>query len=228
MKKIIVAIDGFSSCGKSTMAKSLAREAGYIYVDTGAMYRAVALFCLRNGWMNEKDIDVEAVEKHISEIHLTFKTSSEGKNDIWLNGENVENEIRTLLVSESASRISTLAAVRKELVRQQQLMGLQKGIVMDGRDIGTVVFPDAELKVFLTARPEVRAQRRYDELKAKGEAVELEDVLRSTIERDDRDQNRSESPLRRADDARVIDNSDLTPQEQQEVLRQMFAEAVAN
>lgn len=227
MKKIIVAIDGFSSCGKSTMAKSLARETGYIYVDTGAMYRAVALFCLRNGWMNEKEIDTESVEKHISEIHLTFKTSSEGKNDIWLNGENVENEIRTLLVSESASRISTLAAVRKELVRQQQMMGLPKGIVMDGRDIGTVVFPDAELKVFLTARPEVRAQRRFDELRAKGEDVALEDVLRSTIERDDRDQNRSESPLRRADDARVIDNSDLTPQEQQEVLRQMFAEAVA-
>lgn len=228
MKKIIVAIDGFSSCGKSTMAKSLAREAGYVYVDTGAMYRAVALFCLRKGWMTESNIDVEAVEKHISEISLSFKTSSEGKNEIWLNGENVESEIRTLAVSESASRISTLQAVRRELVRQQQLMGLQKGIVMDGRDIGTVVFPEAELKVFLTARPEVRARRRFDELTAKGEQVVFEDVLRSTLERDERDQNREESPLRQAADAQVIDNSELTPEEQQEVLRQMFAKAVLN
>lgn len=226
MKKIVVAIDGFSSCGKSTMAKILARETGYIYVDTGAMYRAVALFCIRRGWMTDNQIDIESVENHISEIQLEFRTSSEGKNEIWLNGESVENEIRTLAVSEAASKISTLGAVRRELVRQQQLMGEKKGIVMDGRDIGTVVFPQAELKVFLTASPEVRARRRFDELMAKGETVDFEDVLRSTIERDDRDQNRAESPLKKADDAVVIDNSDLNPEEQQAILRELFKNKV--
>lgn len=224
MNRIIVAIDGFSSCGKSTMAKQLAAESGYIYVDTGAMYRAVALFCMQKGWMDENRMDVESIEKHISSIHLEFKLTAEGKAQIYLNGENVEEAIRSLEVSNAASRVSTLKEVRRELVRQQQLMGKSKGIVMDGRDIGTVVFPEAELKVFLTASPEVRARRRKDEMQAKGETVDYESVLANVKERDDRDQNRAESPLRQADDAIVIDNTDLTHQEQQDLLRKLFKE----
>jgi len=222
MKKIIVAIDGFSSCGKSTMAKKLAGDAGYIYVDTGAMYRAVSLFCMRNGWMDELHMDVENIEQHIGQIHLVFKINAEGKAEIYLNGENVECQIRSLEVSNGASRVSTLGAVRRELVRQQQLMGTKKGIVMDGRDIGTVVFPEAELKIFLTATPEIRAQRRMDELTAKGEKVLYEDVLANVKERDERDQSRVESPLRKADDAIVIDNSSLTQEEQQILLNDLF------
>jgi len=224
MKKIIVAIDGFSSCGKSTMAKELAREAGYIYVDTGAMYRAVSLFCIQNGWMTENDIASSEIEKHIESIRIEFKTNDQGKSETYLNGRNVENEIRTLEVANGASRISTLGFVRRELVRQQQLMGVEKGIVMDGRDIGTVVFPKAELKIFLTASPEIRAQRRMDEMNTKGETVNYEEVLANVKERDDRDQNRTESPLRKADDAIVIDNSDLTREKQREILRTLFIE----
>lgn len=224
MKKIIVAIDGFSSCGKSTMAKELAREAGYIYVDTGAMYRAVSLFCIQNGWMTDKNIASSEIEKHIESIRIEFKTNEEGKSETYLNGVNVENEIRTLEVANGASRVSTLGVVRRELVRQQQLMGIEKGIVMDGRDIGTVVFPQAELKIFLTASPEIRAQRRMDEMNAKGETVNYEEVLANVKERDDRDQNRVESPLRKADDAIVIDNSNLTREKQREILRTLFTE----
>lgn len=224
MKKIVVAIDGFSSCGKSTMAKELAHEAGYIYVDTGAMYRAVSLFCIENGWLTETGINSEELEKHIHSIRIEFKTNAEGRSDTYLNGRNVENEIRTLDVANGASRVSTLGFVRRELVRQQQLMGLEKGIVMDGRDIGTVVFPTAELKIFLTASPEIRAQRRLDEMAAKGEEVNFEEVIANVKERDYRDQNRAESPLRKADDAIVIDNSDLTRDEQREILRTLFAE----
>jgi CMP/dCMP kinase len=224
MKKIVVAIDGFSSCGKSTMAKELAHEAGYIYVDTGAMYRAVSLFCIENGWLTETGINSEELEKHIHSIRIEFKTNAEGRSDTYLNGRNVENEIRTLEVANGASRVSTLGFVRRELVRQQQLMGLEKGIVMDGRDIGTVVFPTAELKIFLTASPEIRAQRRLDEMSAKGEEVNFEEVIANVKERDDRDQNRAESPLRKADDAIVIDNSDLTRDEQRKILRTLFAE----
>jgi len=224
MKKIIVAIDGFSSCGKSTMAKELAREAGYIYVDTGAMYRAVSLFCIQNGWMTEPEINSEELEKHIHSILIEFKTNSEGTSETYLNGINVENEIRTLEVATGASRVSTLGFVRRELVRQQQLMGDRKGVVMDGRDIGTVVFPNAELKIFLTASPEVRAQRRFDEMVAKGEAVNYDEVLANVKERDDRDQNRAESPLRKADDAVVVDNSNLTRDEQREILKTLFVE----
>lgn len=224
MKKIVVAIDGFSSCGKSTMAKELAHEAGYIYVDTGAMYRAVSLFCIENGWLTETGINSEELEKHIHSIRIEFKTNDEGRSDTYLNGRNVENEIRTLEVANGASRVSTLGFVRRELVRQQQLMGLEKGIVMDGRDIGTVVFPTAELKIFLTASPEIRAQRRLDEMSAKGEEVNFEEVIANVKERDDRDQNRAESPLRKADDAIVIDNSDLTRDEQRKILRTLFAE----
>lgn len=222
MKKIIVAIDGFSSCGKSTMAKILAHETGYIYVDTGAMYRAVSLFCIRNGWMTATEMDVVAIEKHITEIQLEFRANENGKAEMYMNGENVESEIRTLDVANGASRVSTLGAVRRELVRQQQKMGEKKGIVMDGRDIGTVVFPKAELKIFLTASAEVRAQRRWDEMRAKGENVGYEEVLANVIERDFRDQNREESPLRKAEDAIEIDNTTLQPNEQQEILRQLF------
>lgn len=223
-KKIVVAIDGFSSCGKSTMAKKLAKNAGYIYVDTGAMYRAVALFALKNGWMNQTEINEKELEKHISKIKISFKTNDSGVQETYLNNDNVEKEIRTLEVANGASRISTIGFVRRELVRQQQTMGKEKGIVMDGRDIGTVVFPDAELKIFLTASPEVRAMRRYDELKAKNEIVNLQDVLANVKERDERDQNRAESPLRKADDAIVIDNSNLTLQEQQNILQTLFDE----
>lgn len=224
MKKIIVAVDGFSSCGKSTMAKELARETGYIYVDTGAMYRAVSLFCIRKGLMNDSEMNEEAIASELVNMQLEFKTNESGKSEIYLNGENVESSIRTLEVANGASRVSTLGAVRRELVRQQQIMGNKKGIVMDGRDIGTVVFPQAELKIFLTASPEIRAQRRLDEMKAKGESVDYESVLANVKERDERDVNRTESPLRKADDAIQIDNSNLTPTEQQEILRTLFAE----
>lgn len=206
------------------MAKELAREAGYIYVDTGAMYRAVSLFCLQNGWMTETDMNAAEIEKHIQSIRIEFRPNAEGKADTYLNGKNVESEIRTLEVANGASRVSTLGFVRRELVRQQQLMGIEKGIVMDGRDIGTVVFPQAELKIFLTASPEVRAQRRFDEMAAKGEAVNFDEVLANVKERDDRDQNRAESPLRKADDSVVIDNSNLTRDEQREILHRLFQE----
>ncbi|NDP20958.1 MAG: (d)CMP kinase [Paludibacter sp.] len=224
MNRIIVAIDGFSSCGKSTMAKELARETGYIYVDTGAMYRAVSLFCIKNNWMTETGINSEELEKHIQDIRIEFRTNSNGVSETYLNDENVESEIRTLEVANGASRVSTLRFVRRELVRQQQLMGLKKGIVMDGRDIGTVVFPEAELKIFLTADPEIRAQRRFQEMNVKGDAVDYNNVLANVIERDDRDQNRTESPLRKADDAIIIDNSNLTPIEQQKILHELFTE----
>lgn len=224
MKKIVVAIDGYSSCGKSTMAKQLAKEVGYIYVDSGAMYRAISLFCLENGLMTENDIHLHRLESEIKKIQLSFKTNAMGSSDIYLNGRNVEGSIRTLEVADGASRISTLAFVRRELVRQQQLMGIDKGIVMDGRDIGTVVFPAAELKIFLTAQPEIRAKRRVDEMKIKGIMVDEAEVLKNVIERDERDVNRAESPLRQAEDAVVIDNSYLTLEEQNELLRTLFVQ----
>ena len=222
MNKIIVAIDGFSSCGKSTIAKELARYAGYIYVDTGAMYRAVSLYAIRNGWITQTFINEEELQKHVHELKITFKTDERGEQQTWLNGENVENSIRTLEVANGASRVSTLGFVRRELVRQQQLMGQEKGIVMDGRDIGTVVFPEAELKIYLTASPEVRARRRYDEMVEKGENPDYNEVLANVRERDHRDQNRSESPLKKADDAIEIDNSTLTREQQREIIRKLF------
>ena len=221
MKKIIVAIDGFSSSGKSTMAKELAHEIAYIYVDTGAMYRAVSLYAIRNGWLTE-NINEDALKSHIQDISIEFRTNKEGKTETYLNGENVEKEIRSLEVANGASRVSTLGFVRRELVRRQQEMGTQKGIVMDGRDIGTDVFPEAELKLYVTASPEVRAKRRFLELEAKGEKVNYDDVLANVIERDQRDQNRKESPLRKADDAIEIDNSILSRDEQMEILRTLF------
>jgi len=228
MKKIIVAIDGFSSCGKSTMAKDLARQTGYIYVDTGAMYRAVALFAIQNGWLTESYIDEENLKKNISKIKISFKTNATGIQETFLNGKNVEREIRTLEMANGASRISTLGFVRKEMVRQQQMMGAEKGIVMDGRDIGTVVFPNAELKIFVTARPEVRAMRRMKELKAKSENPVFEDVFANIKERDLRDSSRSESPLIQADNAILIDNSDITRKEQRKILEKLFKEKTEN
>lgn len=228
MKKIIVAIDGFSSSGKSTMAKELAREAGYIYIDTGAMYRAVSLHAIRQGWLNKNNIDETALQQHIGDISIEFRTNAEGKSETYLNGENVEKEIRSLDVANRASRISTLGFVRRELVRRQQDMGREKGIVMDGRDIGTVVFPQAELKLYISASPEVRARRRWLELKGKGESVSYNDVLANVIERDRRDTQRAESPLRKAEDAIEIDNSDLSPEEQMNIIRKLFQEATAD
>lgn len=219
MKKIVIAIDGFSSCGKSTMAKDLARKIGYIYIDSGAMYRAVTLFCLENGLIRNGKIDEEQLRDKISDIHIEFRLNPEtGLPETWLNGVNVEQKIRTMEVSNNVSPVSALAFVRHAMVAQQQEMGLKKGIVMDGRDIGTTVFPDAELKIFLTASPEVRARRRVDELIAKGETVSFEEVLENVKNRDHIDQTRTESPLRKADDALLLDNSHLTIPQQDEWL----------
>ena len=224
MKKIIVAIDGYSSCGKSTMAKELAKNVGYVYVDTGAMYRAVSLFGLRNGIITDDTLDETRLQQAMHNIQIGFKTNAAGKQETYLNGENVESLIRTLEVANGASRVSAIGFVRRELVRQQQRMGIDKGIVMDGRDIGTVVFPDAELKVFVAASPEVRAQRRYDELQAKGQPEAYDAVLANVKERDYRDTHRAESPLRQADDAVLIDNSHMTKAEQSALLQHLFDE----
>ena len=213
MKKIIVAIDGYSSCGKSTIAKQFAKYAGYTYVDTGAMYRAVALYALENLECLECLERLEFLEKHIC---LTYSP------DLCLNGQPVESKIRSLEVGNMASKVSPIPAVRQFLVAQQQAMGQAKGIVMDGRDIGTVVFPEAELKLFLTARPEVRAQRRFDELVAKGEHPNFEEVLKDVNDRDYRDTHREISPLRQAPDAIVIDNSDLTREQQMQTIYDIF------
>lgn len=214
-KKIIIAIDGHSSCGKSTMAKSIAQQLGYIYIDSGAMYRAATLVALRQGLIKDGKPDVEKVISAINNIEITFQWDEKtGRNTTFLNGENVEEEIRRLEVSQNVSPISTIAEVRHEMVKQQRENGREKGIVMDGRDIGTVVFPDAELKIFMTASPEIRAQRRYDELKAKGESVNFQEILQNVEGRDQIDSTRETSPLRKADDALVLDNSNLTREEQ--------------
>ncbi|MBQ2170732.1 MAG: (d)CMP kinase [Paludibacteraceae bacterium] len=219
MEKIIVAIDGYSSCGKSTIAKALAKYAGYTYVDTGAMYRAIGLYTLRHGLTTEA-----AILAALPKIQIGF-ILADGAQHVTLNGEDVEAHIRTLEVGNRASEISQIKEVRAFLVAQQQQMGLQKGIVMDGRDIGTVVFPQAELKLFLTASPEVRAQRRFDELKEKGGQPVYEEVLKDVNDRDYRDTHRAESPLRQADDAIVVDNSHLTREEQMEVIYKHFENA---
>ena len=224
MKKIIVAIDGYSSCGKSTIAKELARYAGYTYVDTGAMYRAIALYVNRLAVSGER-LAAEQVIDLLPQIQVGF-VQVDGAQHVTLNGEDVESQIRTLEVGNRASEISQIKEVRAFLVAQQQAMGVAKGIVMDGRDIGTVVFPQAELKLFLTARPEVRAQRRFDELKAKGENPDFEAVLADVNDRDYRDTHRAESPLRQAEDAIVVDNSDLTREEQMRVIYGLFDKAV--
>ena len=214
-KKIIIAIDGRSSCGKSTMAKALAYILGYSYVDSGAMYRAVTLFALRNGWIMDGKPDVEKIISGLKDIKITFEWDEKtGQNTTFLNGENIEEEIRKLEVSQNVSPISTIAEVRKEMVKQQRENGKNKGVVMDGRDIGTVVFPDAELKIFMTATPEIRAQRRFLELKVKGQDVNFDEIVNNVEERDKIDSNRKISPLKKADDAIILDNSDLTPDEQ--------------
>lgn len=227
-KKIIVAIDGHSSCGKSTMAKALAQKVGYIYVDTGAMYRAVTLFALRNGMFDEQgQPKAEELEKAMSDVHISFVLDQETNLPlVCLNGEVVESEIRSLTVSSRVSPIAALPFVRYALTQAQQRMGLEKGIVMDGRDIGTVVFPNAELKVFVTASAEVRAQRRYLELTAKGDNVNFDDILRNVQERDYIDSHREVAPLRQADDALLLDNSELTREEQMQWLLDTFQKVV--
>ena len=224
MRKITIAIDGYSSCGKSTMAKDLAREIGYIYVDTGAMYRSVTLFAMRNNLFNEDgSIKTDELKSRMNEINISFKLNSEtGRPDTYLNGELVEKEIRSMDVSERVSKIAALPFVREALVAQQQAMGKEKGIIMDGRDIGTVVFPDAELKIFVTASAEVRAQRRYDELKAKGMPADFDDILKNVKERDYIDSHREVSPLRQADDAILLDNSHMTIPEQKQWLMDQY------
>lgn len=230
MRKITIAIDGYSSCGKSTMAKNLAKEIGYIYVDTGAMYRSVTLYALRHQlFLADGKVDVEALRKEMPNIHISFKVNEEtGRPDCYLNGELVEKEIRTLEVSSHVSPIAAIPFVREALVRQQQEMGEDKGIVMDGRDIGTTVFPQAELKIFVTADAQVRAQRRYDELKAKGMPADFDDILRNVEERDYIDTHRDVSPLRKADDAVVLDNSHMTIPEQQAWLHDLFCKQTLN
>lgn len=226
MKKIVIAIDGFSSCGKSTMAKDLAREVGYIYVDTGAMYRAVTLFAMRNDVFDaEGNIDETRLKALLPDVKLTFQFNNETKlPEVCLNGENVERYIRTLEVSQHVSPIAALPFVREKLVEQQQAMGNEKGIVMDGRDIGTVVFPNAELKIFVTASAEIRAQRRFKELETKGMPADFDEILQNVEQRDYIDTHRETSPLRQADDALVLDNSHLTIAEQKAWLMEKFNE----
>lgn len=227
MKKITIAIDGHSSCGKSTMAKDLAREVGYVYVDTGAMYRCVTLYALRHGLFTDEGIQEEALRKAMPEIQITFRFNAEkGRPDTYLNGELVEDLIRSMEVSNHVSPIATLGFVREAMVAQQQQMGKDKGVVMDGRDIGTVVFPDAELKIFVTASAEVRAQRRYDELKGKGMEADYEEILKNVQERDYIDSHRAVSPLRKADDAIELDNSHMTIAEQKAWLMEKFQQAI--
>ena len=211
MKKITIAIDGFSSCGKSTMAKDLAKEIGYIYIDSGAMYRAVTLYSIENGLFNGKEVDTARLKELIGQISITFQLDEQtGRPRTQLNGKDVEDRIRTMEVSSRVSIIAAIDFVREYLVTQQQEMGKAKGIVMDGRDIGTTVFPDAELKIFVTASPEIRAERRYKELQEKGEKADFDEILANVKERDHIDQTRAVSPLRRADDAILLDNSHLT------------------
>lgn len=228
MKRIIIAVDGFSSCGKSTMAKDLAREIGYIYVDTGAMYRAVTLFALRNDcFVDDRKVDTDKLERMMKDIAISFRLNTEtGRPDTYLNGENVEKDIRNMEVSSRVSPIAAVPFVRKALVEQQQKMGEAKGIVMDGRDIGTTVFPSAELKIYVTASAEVRAQRRFDELKAKGMPADFDDILKNVNERDYIDTHRDVSPLRKADDAILLDNSNMTIKQQKQWLLDRYNEAI--
>ena len=227
MKKITIAIDGFSSCGKSTMAKDLAREIGYIYIDSGAMYRAVTLYSLEHHFFTEEGINTAALEQSMNDIHISFQLNPETQRPMtFLNGKNVEDRIRTMEVSSHVSPIAALGFVREAMVKLQQEMGKAKGIVMDGRDIGTTVFPDAELKIFVTASAEIRAQRRYDELKGKGQEASFDEILENVKERDHIDMTREVSPLRQADDAILLDNSHLTIEEQKQWLAQQFEKAI--
>lgn len=230
MGKITIAIDGFSSCGKSTMAKSLAKKVGYVFIDSGAMYRAVTLYCIQNNLFEGGVLDEKILRDNIENLRVSFKLNEEtGLPETYLNGVNVEKEIRSMEVSEKVSIVSALPFVRHAMVAQQQIMGEQKGIVMDGRDIGTVVFPNAELKIFVTASPEIRAQRRLDELRSKGDLqTSFGDVLENLKMRDHLDQTRAESPLKQAEDALVLDNSSMTREEQMEWLLGKFNQIVSN
>lgn len=227
---IIIAIDGHSSCGKSTMAKDLARAIGYIYVDTGAMYRAVTLYSIRRGLWKDGVLDTETLRNEMSDVRITFRLNAEtGLPETYLNGENVEQDIRSMEVSAKVSPIATLDFVREAMVREQQAMGKSKGIVMDGRDIGTTVFPEAEMKIFVTALPHVRAQRRLDELRAKDDATTtFDDVLANIEERDRIDSTRAVSPLRQAEDALVLDNSHMTIPQQKAWLLERFQEVTGS
>ena len=216
-KKIIIAIDGHSSCGKSTFAKAIAARLGYIFIDTGAMYRAVTLYALENGAIEMGVLDEQRIVAMLPDIDIDFRFNPQrGASDIYVNGDLVEGKIRTIEVSNYVSQVSSVGAVREKLVALQQQMGLKRGVVMDGRDIGTVVFPDAELKIFMTAEPKVRAERRYAELTAKGDKVTMEEILENVISRDKADMSRAISPLRKADDAIVLDNSHMSVEEQME------------
>lgn len=225
MRKITIAIDGFSSCGKSTMAKDLAREIGYIYIDSGAMYRAVTLYALEHSLIRAEGIDTAGLEKTLPDIHIEFRLNAEGKPETWLNGLNVEQRIRGMEVSSHVSPIAALPFVRSAMVARQQAMGQEKGIVMDGRDIGTTVFPEAELKIFVTASPEIRAQRRLDELAAKGQPATFDEILENVKQRDYIDQHREVSPLKQADDAILLDNSELSIAQQKEWLMEQYRKA---
>ena len=214
-QKIVIAIDGFSSCGKSTFAKAIAARLGYIFIDTGAMYRAVTLYALEQGAIVDGKVDEVAVVTLLPEVNISFKFNAErGASDVYVNGELAEGKIRTIEVSNCVSSVSSIREVREKLVAMQQQMGRERGVVMDGRDIGTVVFPDAELKIFMTAEPKVRAERRYAELTAKGDKVTMEEILENVISRDKADMERAISPLRQAEDAVVLDNSYMSVEEQ--------------
>lgn len=227
--RIVIAIDGFSSCGKSTFAKAIAARLGYIFIDTGAMYRAVTLYALEQGAIRSGIVDEEAVVALLDDMDITFRFNPQrGASDIYVDGNLVEGKIRTIEVSNCVSQVSAIPAVRQKLVAMQQEMGRHRGVVMDGRDIGTVVFPDAELKLFMTADPAVRAQRRYDELSAKGQQVTLSDIERNVRERDQADMTRAVSPLRKAEDARELDNSHMTIDEQMKWFMERLADVYRN
>lgn len=227
-KKIIIALDGFSSCGKSTFAKSIAQRLGYIFIDTGAMYRAVTLYALEHGAIRSGIVDEDEVVRLLGDISITFRFNPQrGASDIYVNGDLVEGKIRTIEVSNCVSAVSSIAEVRAKLVAMQQAMGLRRGIVMDGRDIGTVVFPDAELKIYMTADPMVRAERRYKELIAKGDNVTIEEIYENVVSRDKADMSRAISPLRKADDAIVLDNSHMSVEEQMVWFQERYEEALA-
>ena len=227
MKKIIIAVDGHSSCGKSTMAKTLAAKIGYTYIDTGAMYRAVTLYALRRGFIKGSSIDEESLRREITQIRIAFGKDSDGFQYTILNGENVESEIRGMEVSENVSPISAIGFVREAMTAEQRRMGSGGAVIMDGRDIGTTVFPEAELKIFVTASDEIRARRRYDELRQKGQDPDYDEVLKNIRERDYIDSHRAVSPLRKADDAIVLDNSQMTITEQDEWLMNRYIKAAS-
>ncbi len=228
MKKITIAIDGHSSTGKSTLAKDLAKALAYSYVDTGAMYRAVALYCLNNGVITDEHIDANKVVAVLDEIKLDFKYNpNKNSSEIFLNGTNVEDQIRTMRISNIVSKVSSISEVRKKMVTQQQEMGKNKAVVMDGRDIGTVVFPDAELKIYMTAQPDIRAQRRLDELRSKGNTdVTFDEVLANLEKRDKEDQERLDSPLLKANDAKEVDNSNISREEQFDLILGMAKQII--